>query len=790
MAQGREIIDKLASGLDDLEALLEQRQKKIQELERAKENLKKQCLENEAEHQRELDDLENKINELSKEIEALTSGTPVHVGTLICSPRPGWVLIFDNHRAAYEVPVSPKVKPEDLIEGSDVKYIADPMSGKPLGVFEVCKNRRSEEIVLVESLISESVALVVLPGDVHKLANIAKQIQLGSSIEKGDEVYYDHVVNFITAKVPKTEEKVDLRRVPKKTWEDIGGLKEQVQKVREIIELPLKCPELFKRLGIAPPKGILLSGPPGCGKTLIGRILANATQSFFIHISGPEIVSSYVGESEARLRALFEAARKNAPAIIFLDEIEAISEKRDKAEHGHERRLVSQLLALMDGLTSMEQVIVIAATNKPDLLDEALRRPGRFDREIVIFPPDRDGRLEILKIHTRNMPLASDVSLEGLADAAHGFTGADLEGLCKEAAMLILKGVDPGKIDSLLVKELQVSSEHFNQALAGIKPSVMREVTFQKPAETWADVGGLEEVKKRLEEAIKWPLLYPELLKIANHKPAKGVMLYGPPGCGKTLLARALSNECKVNFIPVKGPELLNKYVGQSEENVRNVFKRARQAAPCIIFFDEIDALVSMRGVRTGDAGVSDKVTAQLLTELDGIEDLKGVFILAATNRIDLVDPALLRPGRFDYLIYLPPPDEEARFKIFEIHTKGKPLAKDVDLKALAKKAVLPKGTKILIDGRPLKNDLFFSGDIIRSICQKASQKALREFVDTRDPKKDYEEFKVYMKHFEEATEEIVLSVKASAQEDSLLTKKEPPLGELRPLTPKEIDDI
>lgn len=762
-----ELLQNFEEDIRNLRDVLGYYEKKFEELEREKENFRKQGIENEQEHLKEIEELEKIIGELKREIEALCQGSPIHVGTLIRSTKKGFVLIYDNHKVKYEVPVSPKVKPEDLEEGSEVRYIVDPMSGKPLGVFDVRRAERSEEIIKVEELVDENTALVLLPGDTHKLVNIAAKIK--GQLKKGDNVYYNSAVSYITGKVPEKEGKADLPHVEKKSWEDIGGLKEQVQKVREVAELPLNHPELFEGLGIAAPRGILLSGPPGCGKTLIGKILANETNAYLLFISGPEIVSSYVGESEATLRALFEKARREATvrkrgAIIFFDEIEAISEKRDEAEHSHERRLVSQLLALMDGLTSMEHVIVIAATNKPELLDEALRRPGRFDREIVISPPDRDGRLEILKIHSRSMHLHSDVSLEELADITHGFTGADLEGLCREAAMQIVKGINLDKVDSLPQGKLKVAAKHFMAAFAGMKPSVMREVTFQKPTETWADVGGLEEVKRKLEEAIKWPLMYPELLKYAGHKPSRGILLYGHAGCGKTLIARALSNECGVNFIPVKGPELLNKYVGESESNVRKVFKRARQSAPCVIFFDEIDALVSMRGMVSGDAGVSDKVTAQLLTEFDGIESMNGVFILAATNRLDLVDPALLRPGRFDYKIEIPPPGKEARMKIFEIHTKGRPLAEDVDLKKLVGKTepiLIGTIEKKLLSGETAEIKLYsyFTGAEIANVCHRAGQKALREFVDTCNPEKDYKNFKIFMKHFEESLREITYSV-------------------------------
>lgn len=791
--QDKAVWDRLATAVDAFGELLAKKNAELEKVRKEKKEeaekllgqlkeLKQKFLELEKEDEAAFRNLEEKLAELAAKIDALTSATPIPVGKLICLAESGRVLIYDNHRVKYEVPVSPDIDPEDLIEGSEVHYTVDPLSGQPSGVFAVIKVRREEEIVKVTAVYEGNrSALIVLPSDVHKIASIGRKVGV---LEKGDDVYYDSAVNFITGKVPKKEEKVDLRHVQKKTWADIGGLAEQVRKVREVVELPLKHPELFERVGITPPKGILLSGPPGCGKTLIGRILANETEAFFIHVSGPEIVSSYVGGSEERLRYLFDAARKNAPAIIFLDEIEAISEKRDEAEHSHERRLVAQLLALMDGLASSEHVIVIAATNKPNLLDEALRRPGRFDREIEISVPDEAGRLEILKIHSRKMPLAKDVSLERLAKATHGFTGADLEGLCREAGMRALKGIDFDKVGPLSAKP-EVALSHFNAALEEMKPSSMREITFIKPVETWADVGGLEEVKRTLKEAVKWPLLYPELLKFAKQRPASGVLLYGPPGCGKTLVARALANECGVNFIPVKGPELLNKYVGESEANVRKIFKIARQSAPCIIFFDEIDALVAMRGAHSGDAGVSDKVTAQLLTEVDGIEPLKGVFLLAATNRLDLVDPALLRAGRFDYKIYLPPPGDEARLKIFEIHTKGKPLAEDVDLQKLVERTKpIMLGQKNLQTGGTITVKGYFSGAEIENICQMAGERALREFVGSQeDPENNRLSFKISMKHFEEVMEEIVPSVAVPDE-----GKGDKPLAELREITDKDLE--
>jgi len=485
------------------------------------------------------------------------------------------------------------------------------------------------------------------------------------------------------------EKKTGTAERLKFSYEDIGGLGHEIQRIREMIELPLKHPEVFERLGIDAPKGVLLYGPPGCGKTLIARAVANETDAHFITINGPEIIHKFYGESEARLRQIFEEAKKNAPSIIFLDEIDAIAPKREHVVGDVEKRVVAQLLALMDGLDNRGHVIVIAATNIPGALDPALRRPGRFDREISIPIPDQNARLSVLEIHSRGMPLSEDVNLNKLAEITHGFVGADLQALCREAAMLCLRKIIPemdlgaSDIPYETMMNLKVSMDHFIEALKEIEPSALREVFVEIPNVRWEDVGGLETVKQQIREAVEWPLKYPDMFKQAKINTPKGILLYGPPGTGKTLLAKAVANETKVNFISVKGPALISKYVGESERGIRDVFKKAKQAAPCIIFFDELDVIVPRRG-EGGDSHVTERVIGQFLTEMDGIEELKGVLVLAATNRMDQIDPALLRAGRFDYLVEIPIPDEETRLKIFQVHTKDKPLQKGLNMKRFA----------------------------------------------------------------------------------------------------------
>ncbi len=504
---------------------------------------------------------------------------------------------------------------------------------------------------------------------------------------------------------------------PSLSYEDIGGLRREVQRVREIVELPLRFPEVFARLGIDAPKGVMLYGPPGCGKTLIARAVAHETDVRFFSINGPEIIGKFYGESEGQLRAIFEQAAKQAPSIIFIDEIDAIAPKREDlgGEKQVERRVVAQLLSLMDGLKSRENVIVIAATNLPNAIDPALRRPGRFDREIIIPIPDRNGRREILEIHSRGMPLAADIDLERLAAITHGFVGADLEALCREAAMIcvrrILPEIDFAKAtlpyESLM--KLELCRDDFEVALRDIEPSALREVFVEVPSTSWDDVGGLEQAKALLREALEWPMMHADLFAEAGVKPIKGILLCGPPGCGKTLLAQAAASAVQVNFISVKGPGLLSKYVGESERAVREVFRKAKQAAPCLVFFDEVDALVPRRGNGATDGNVSERVVGQFLAEMDGIEKLKGVLVLAATNRPDIIDPALLRPGRFDVLVEIPPPDEGERLAILQIQTRGKPLNADVNLAMIAADTT----------GR--------TGAELSGLCQQAALNAIRE---------------------------------------------------------------
>lgn len=521
--------------------------------------------------------------------------------------------------------------------------------------------------------------------------------------------------------------------IPQISYEDIGGLGKELQRIREMIELPMKSPELFRRLGISPPKGVLLHGPPGTGKTLIAKAVANESGANFKVINGPEIMSKYYGESEGKLREAFEEAEKNAPSIIFIDEIDSIAPKRADVTGEVERRVVAQLLALMDGLAGRGQVIVIGATNRVDDVDEALRRPGRFDREIEIGVPDKKGRLEILQIHTRSMPLEKDVDLVKLASIAHGFVGADLSALAREAAMQTLRRalphVDPesGDIPQDILKNLYVTQFDFETAMAEVSPSALREVLVEKPNVKWDDVGGLEKVKARLREAVEAPLKHPEVFTEMGIRSPKGVLLFGPPGTGKTMLAKAVATESEANFISIRGPEIFNKYVGESEKAVREIFKKARQTAPCILFFDEIDAIMSSRTSRD-DTGVSKRIVNQFLAELDGMQSLQNVLVIGATNRADILDPAVLRPGRFDAVVFVPPPDLDARREILAVHTKKMPLADDVNIDALAE----------MTDG--------FSGADIEGLTREAAMAAVRE---------DWKSRPVAMEHFKQAMQEV-----------------------------------
>jgi len=551
------------------------------------------------------------------------------------------------------------------------------------------------------------------------------------------------------------EKSETLRGMTHVAYEDIGGLKEEIQKVREMIELPLRHPEIFEKLGIEAPKGILLHGPPGTGKTLLAKAVANETNAHFINISGPEIMSKFYGESEARLREIFKESREKAPSIIFIDEIDSIAPKREEVTGEVERRVVSQLLSLMDGLESRGKVIVIAATNRPNAIDPALRRPGRFDREIEIKVPDKRGRLEILQIHSHNMPLESDVNQEKIAAVTHGFVGADLEYLCKEAAMRCLRRLLPElnledeKISPETLDKLVITMNDFELAIKDVMPSAMREVYLEIPDIRWTDIGGLEEIKRDLQEAIEWPLRYPDLYKTLNHTLTKGILLHGPSGTGKTLLAKAVATESEANFISVKGPELISKWVGESERGIREIFRRARQAAPCVIFFDEIDSIAATRGGGMGDIegsggsgyGGAGRMLSQLLTEMDGVQEMQGVMVVAATNRADMIDTALLRPGRFDRIVYVPNPDRNTRVRILEIHTRGKPISRDIDLSKIAEQT----------EG--------FSGADVAAVPNTAISLVLHEYLQKyptpEDAAKHSSDAIVSLRHFENAVRKI-----------------------------------
>jgi len=605
-------------------------------------------------------------------------------------------------------------------------------------------------IIGAEQYLAESLnGQLMSKGDIIPLNVMGQRIDLVviSTDPSGPIIINDATKVTVSEDSAKAVQATQEGKVPSITYEDIGGIRNEISRVREMIELPLRHPELFKRLGVEAPKGVLLHGPPGTGKTLLARAVANETNANFYSIGGPEIMSKYYGESEEKLRNVFEQAEKNAPSIIFIDEIDSIAPKREEVSGEVERRIVAQLLSLMDGLKSRGKVVVIGATNRVNAIDPALRRPGRFDRELEIGVPDREGRLEILQIHTRGMPLAKDVNLEKLADISHGFVGADLQSLSKEAGMRSLRRILPnidlstGNIPSETLRQIIVTMNDFMDVIKEMEPSAMREVFVEVPDISWNDIGGLALIKQEMQEAVEWPLKYQGIFTYADAVPPKGILLYGPPGTGKTLMAKAAANESEANFISIKGPELLSKWVGESEKGVREIFRKARQAAPCIIFFDEIDAIAPKRGGDFGDSHVTERLISQLLTELDGLEILTNVLVIGATNRPDIVDPALLRPGRFDRLLYVPPPDRDSRVQILKIHIKKKPLDEAVDIEKLADQT----------DG--------YTGADIASLSSAAVMLALREHVskykDPNDAEQHKDELKIHMKHFEDAMKKI-----------------------------------
>lgn len=589
---------------------------------------------------------------------------------------------------------------------------------------------------------------VLTRGDIIEISVMGRKIELVATkiTPTADAVIIGDRTGIEISEKPAKEE----RAIPRITYEDIGGLGPEIKKIREMIELPMKHPELFERLGVEAPKGVLLHGPPGTGKTLLARALASETNSHFQTLSGPEIMSKYYGESEQKLREIFKEAEDEAPSIIFIDEIDSIAPKREEVTGEVERRVVAQLLAVMDGLESRGKVVVIGATNRPDALDQALRRPGRFDREIEIGVPNRASRFEVLQIHTRGMPLAEDVNLEKLADITHGFVGADIAALAREAGMRALRRVVPEmdlEVESIpvdILNKIEVVNEDFVDALRELEPSAMREVLVESPNVHWEDIGGLKDVKQELMESVEWPLAYPKLFSHMAATPPKGIMLYGPPGTGKTLMAKAVATESQANFISVKGPEFLSKWVGESERAVRDIFRKARQAAPTVLFFDEMDSIAPARGGGTSDSHVTERMISQILSEMDGLEALHNVVVIAATNRPDIIDPALLRPGRFDRMIEIGMPDQEARLDILKIHTANRPLADDVDLVAISKRT----------DG--------YSGAEIAAVCNEAVMLAIREYVLSGKPQDDeeIEKYKIEGKYFDEALKKVKPSKK------------------------------
>lgn len=602
----------------------------------------------------------------------------------------------------------------------------------------------NEYVVVHQAKVANASSVILAPVDMklnvdEDFTNFVKNRLMERTLVEGDTtlvMMLGHAIPFTVSKTRPhgivrityetnlqilAEPAPEAKGVPHTTYEDIGGLREEMQRIREMVELPLRHPELFQRLGIEPPKGVLLHGPPGCGKTLLARAVASESEANFFSINGPEIMSKFYGESEARLREMFQQAQQNSPSIIFIDELDAMAPKREEVTGEVERRVVAQLLALMDGLAGRGNVIVIGATNRPGALDPALRRPGRFDREIEIGVPDKQGRHEILQIHTRGMPLAKDVDMKKLYEMTHGYTGADLSALGRETAMKALRrylpeiNLEEERIPPSVLEKMEIKMEDFLNAYKEITPTAMREVYIEVPVVHWSQIGGLEEMKQDLIEVVEWPLKNPEVFQRMGVRPPKGILLYGPPGCGKTLLARAVATESEANFITIKGPEVFSKWVGESEKAIREVFRKGRMAAPSVIFFDEFDSLVPRRGMGFADSGVTERVISQLLTEMDGIITLEDVVVIAASNRPDIVDPAVLRPGRFDRLIYVPEPDEKARLEILKLYTKDMPLAKDVDIKNLASQ------TKS------------YSGADLEGLCREAALLALRRDIKAKE---------------------------------------------------------
>jgi len=585
---------------------------------------------------------------------------------------------------------------------------------------------------------------VLTRGDIIEINVMGRKIELIATrvTPAKDAVVIGDRTKIEISEKPAKEEK---RAGPRITYEDIGGLSAEIKRVREMIELPMKHPELFERLGVEAPKGVLLYGPPGTGKTLLAKALASETNAHFETLSGPEIMSKYYGESEEKLRELFKTAEEQAPSIILIDEIDSIAPKREEVTGEVERRVVAQLLALMDGMEARGRVVVIGATNRPDALDQALRRPGRFDREIEIGVPNRGSRFEVLQIHTRGMPLASDVNMEKLADITHGYVGADLAALAREAGMRAIRRVLPEidleveAIPAEILNKIEVNMDDFLDAYKDLEPSAMREVMIESPNVHWADIGGLDNVKQDLVESVEWPLTYARLFRHMGATPPKGILLYGPPGTGKTMLARAVATESQANFISIKGPEFLSKWVGESEKAVRDTFRRARQAAPSVVFLDEIDSIAPTRAGGSSDSHVTERVISQILTELDGLEPLNSVIVIAATNRPDIIDPALLRPGRFDRMVEVGLPDETTRLAILKVHSKNKPMAEDVNLEDLAKKTDR------------------YSGADLAAIVNEAVMLAIRECVLEGRSLEEAAicDYKIQKKHFDEAMKNV-----------------------------------